>query len=243
MNAPKLGLTRNVVKPAYALFTPDGQVPSVLPGWTDCTPVVQISAALGAGFSQLLIFMDAAGRGAGSTGDETWFFYVVSGKVKLNGSTLPAGGYACAPPDTAYQVRGAAKNTRLLILRKPYEWLEGHRPPPFFTGHTNDVPAAPFLGDPQARLQTLIPDSLAADMAVNVFTYDPGATLPFVETHVMEHGMLFLSGGGVYRLDNDWHPVTEGDALWIAPYCPQWFIASGPNPACYIYYKDVNRLP
>ncbi len=243
MNAPKLGLTRNVVKPSHALLTPDGHVPSVLPGWTDCTPVVQISATLGAGFSQVLVFMDAAGRGASSTGDETWFFYVVSGKLKLNGHSLSAGGYACAPPDSDYQVRGAAKNTRLLIFRKPYEWLEGHAPAPFFTGHVDEAPATPFLGDKHARLQTLIPDSLATDMAVNVFTYDPGATLPFVETHVMEHGMLFLSGGGVYRLDNDWHPVTEGDALWIAPYCPQWFIASGPNPACYIYYKDVNRLP
>ncbi len=80
-------------------------------------------------------------------------------------------------------------------------------------------------------------------MAVNIFTYDPGATLPFVETHVMEHGMLFLSGSGVYRLDADWHPVTAGDAIWIAPYCPQWFIAAGPQPARYIYYKDVNRIP
>ncbi len=243
MNLPQLGLTRNVVKPAYALLTPDGQVAGTLPGWTGCAPIVQISAALGAAFSQLLILMDGAGRGAGSTEDETWFFYVVSGKIKLNGQALPAGGFACAPPDTGYAVRGAAKNTRLLIFRKPYEWLEGQAPAPFFTGHVDDVPGAPFLGDPRARLQTLIPDSLAADMAVNVFTYDPGATLPFVETHVMEHGMLFLSGGGVYRLANDWHPVTAGDALWIAPYCPQWFIASGPNPACYIYYKDVNRLP
>lgn len=243
MNAPKLGLTRNVVKPTYALLTPDGHVPSVLPGWSDCVPVVLISAAMGAGFSQLLISMSAAGRGRGSTGEETWFFYVVSGKARLNGHALTTGGYACAPPETDYALRGLARNTILLIFRKPYAWLEGQKPTAFFTGHANDVTATPFLGDPHARLQTLIPDNLAADMAVNVFTYDPGATLPFVETHVMEHGMLFLSGGGVYRLDNDWHPVTAGDAIWIAPYCPQWFIAAGPEPARYIYYKDVNRLP
>ena len=29
---PKLGLTRNVIRPRYALITPDGLVPSVLPG-------------------------------------------------------------------------------------------------------------------------------------------------------------------------------------------------------------------
>ena len=117
------------------------------------------------------------------------------------------------------------------------------RAPGFFTGNESDVTETPFLGDAHARLKLLIPDTPAADMAVNIFTYDPGATLPFVETHVMEHGMLFLAGSGVYRLDDDWHPVTAGDAIWIAPYCPQWFIAAGPEAARYIYYKNVNRLP
>ena len=60
---PKLGLTRNVIKRTYALITPDGHVASVLPGWTDCTPHILISAALGAGFSQYLIKMDAKSAG------------------------------------------------------------------------------------------------------------------------------------------------------------------------------------
>ena len=42
---PKLGLTRNVIKPNYALITPDGHVPGVLPGWTHCTPVVLLSVS------------------------------------------------------------------------------------------------------------------------------------------------------------------------------------------------------
>ena len=54
---------------------------------------------------------------------------------------------------------------------------------------------------------------------------------------------VVTQSGGVYRLDADWHPVAAGDAIWIAAYCPQWFIAAGPGPARYIYYKDVNRLP
>jgi (S)-ureidoglycine aminohydrolase len=29
----------------------------------------------------------------------------------------------------------------------------------------------------------------------------------------------------------------------MAPYCPQWFVAMGKNPARYLYYKDVNRRP
>jgi len=240
---PKLGLTRNVIKRNYALITPDGHVPGVFPGWTNCTPYVLISAALGAGLTQYLISLDAKGIGTGDTENDEWFVYLVAGKAKVNGAALSEGGFAFLPPQTKYDIRGAAKDSRLLVFRKTYEPLPGQKPPAFFTGNESDVPETPFLGDKHARLKTLIPDSLAADMAVNIFTYDPGATLPFVETHVMEHGMLFLAGGGVYRLDADWHPVTAGDAIWIAPYCPQWFITAGPGPARYIYYKDVNRLP
>ena len=29
---------------------------------------------------------------------------------------------------------------------------------------------------------------------MNTFEFDPGATLPMVESHVMEHGLLFLAG-------------------------------------------------
>lgn len=240
---PKLGLTRNVIKRNYALITPDGHVASVFPGWTNCTPYVLISAVLGAGLSQYLISLNASSVGTGDTGAHEWFVYVVAGKMRVNGKALAEGGFAFLPPMTTYDVRGAAKDSKLLVFRKAYEPLEGQLPPKFFSGNERNVSETAFLGDKHARLKTLIPDSLGADMAVNVFTYDPGATLPFVETHVMEHGMLFLSGGGVYRLDADWHPVTAGDAIWIAPYCPQWFIAAGPGPARYIYYKDVNREP
>jgi (S)-ureidoglycine aminohydrolase len=52
-----------------------------------------------------------------------------------------------------------------------------------------------------------------------------------------------LKGQGIYRLDADWHPVREGDVIWMAPFCPQWFTAMGKTPTSYIYYKDVNRAP
>ena len=35
--------------------------------------------------------------------------------------------------------------------------------------------------------------------------------------------------------------VEKDDVLWIAPFCPQSFYATGDRPARYIYYKDVNR--
>ena len=78
-------------------------------------------------------------------------------------------------------------------------------------------------------------------MAMNIFTFTPGFGLPIVETHVMEHGLLFLQGKGVYLLDGEWMEVETDDFIWMGPYCPQSFYATGPEPAKYIYYKDVNR--
>ena len=239
----KAGSTRTIVTRAYALLAPDGHVASALPGWSQCRTVVLVSAALGARFSQYLITFDTEGRGEGETGQDSWFFFLVEGTATINGATLSRGGFAYVPPGQPYTADGATAGAVLLVFRKRYEPLHVLTPPPFFTGHEHEIAEVPFLGDPHARLKVLIPDGPATDMAVNIFTYDPGATLPFVETHVMEHGMLFLAGGGVYRLDADWHPVATGDAIWIAAYCPQWFIAAGPEPARYIYYKDVNRLP
>lgn len=202
-----------------------------------------VSAALGARFSQYLITFESEGRGEGETGDDSWFFFLVDGAATINGVPLSRGGFAYVPPGQHYLVERTTAGAVLLVFRKQYEPLDVLTAPSFFAGHEHEVAEVAFLGDPHARLKVLIPDDSAADMAVNIFTYDPGATLPFVETHVMEHGILFLAGGGVYRLDGDWHPVAAGDAIWIAAYCPQWFIAAGPDPARYIYYKDVNRLP
>jgi (S)-ureidoglycine aminohydrolase len=57
----------------------------------------------------------------------------------------------------------------------------------------------------------------------------------------MEHGLLMLDGTGVYRLDDDWFPVQAGDVIWMASFCPQWFVAMGKQPARYLYYKDIHR--
>src|SRR5665213_3472149 len=136
---PKPGFTRNVIKRNYALLTPDGHVPSVFPGWTDCSPVVLISAALGAKLSQYLISLDAKSAGTGETENDEWFFYVVAGKLTVNGVALLEGGFAFLPPETKYDVRGSAKDSRLLVFRKTYEPLAGQKPPAFFTGNEKDI--------------------------------------------------------------------------------------------------------
>ncbi len=243
---PLFGQTRDAIRRRYALRTPAGFVPSCLPGWRDVTAIVQISAGMGARFNQLQIDLHKTGEGRGHTGENEFLVYAVQGRCRatLAGAKHPlaAGGFAYVPAGTEYhfnQSRGA----RLLIFEKKYRPLAGCAKPGVLVGQASAIAGRPFLGNKDARLQTLLPEEAGFDMAVNIFTYQPGATLPLVESHIMEHGLLMLAGQGVYRLDSDWHPVQAGDVIWMAPYCPQWFVAMGPAPASYIYYKDVNRAP
>jgi len=48
----------------------------------------------------------------------------------------------------------------------------------------------------------------------------------------MERGMMILRGQAL-SFEADWHPVQAGDAIWAAPYCPQWFVALGKTPASF----------
>jgi (S)-ureidoglycine aminohydrolase len=52
-----------------------------------------------------------------------------------------------------------------------------------------------------------------------------------------------VGGQGVYRLGDSWYPVEENDAIWMASYCPQWFVAMGKTSSRYLYYKDIHRNP
>jgi (S)-ureidoglycine aminohydrolase len=241
------GFTRTVVKSRYALLTPESFVPCHLPGWKNATVIVNISAAMGARFSQYQVTLDRNSRGEGNTGSLEQFVYVVAGKCSCKIGekqiSLRAGSYVFVPPSTDFHYGGATEKTQLLIFEKEYNPVSGTDTPGVLAGHEKKISGRPFLGNKDARLQVLLPDDYAFDLAVNVFTYQPGATLPFVEAHVMEHGLLILNGQGIYRLDDDWHPVKTGDVIWMAPYCPQWFVAMGRTPASYIYYKDVNRAP
>jgi (S)-ureidoglycine aminohydrolase len=243
---PLFGHTRSVVRRNYALLEPSGFVPSPAPGWQNAKPFVVISPAMGARFSQTHLAFEASGVGQGETADDEFCAYIVkgAGRVQLGGKTgaLSAGSFVYVPPATGWSIR-ANRGCEIVIFSRKYLPTPGVSMPGPRIGQAKDVPGQPFLGDPDARLQVLLPDGPAFDMAVNIFTYQPGATLPMVETHIMEHGLVMLSGQGVYRLNDEWHPVRAGDVIWMGPYCPQWFVAMGKEPASYLYYKDVNRPP
>ncbi len=239
------GETRTTVAARHALIAPDGHVPSALPGFAGAIPYFLISPAMGAGLVQLLIRFEAKGSAGFPANDTETAFHVQSGNCKVaigkKMKTLRAGGYGFCPAGETLEFSGAGKGTAVTCFRKTFEPLDGQADPPAIFGHAPDVKGKPFLGNPRALLKTLLPDDLRYDLAMNVFTYEPGATLPFVETHIMEHGLLMLAGQGIYRLENSYYPVTAGDVIWMAPYCPQWFVAMGDTPASYLYYKNVNR--
>jgi (S)-ureidoglycine aminohydrolase len=241
------GFTRSVLKARYALLDPSGFVSSALPGWQKAVCNVVISPAMGARFSQVQVTLEAEGQCLGNTGLNQYFIYLIEGAASIllddRRHRLDTGSFVYLPAGKDVQIKGGSAAARILIFQKEYQPMPGVAKPPPIVGHARDVKGQPFLGNDDARLQVLLPDHPAFDMAVNIFTYAPGATLPFVETHIMEHGLLMLSGQGIYRLENDWHPVRAGDVIWMAPYCPQWFVAMGKTPASYIYYKDVNRDP
>jgi len=236
-------LTRSVVKSNHALICPDGYVNSVIPGWKNCKVTVLINEQMGARFCQTLVTLEENSHLSGTNDASQIFFYVIEGSCQANEQRISKGQYVYFPIGESYDVSDATAGTQLLTFHKVYEELPGYETPGILYGDAANVSATPFLGDPALRLQVLLPDELPFDMAVNIFTYDPGGHLPFVETHIMEHGLIYLQGQGVYMLDHQWYPVKKGDAIWMAPYCQQWFTAMGKEPAVYIYYKNVNRFP
>jgi len=242
------GETRTHVGRRHALIAPDGLVPSLLPGISGAVANVIISPAMGANLTQLLLTFDENGHAEFPAGDVETCAYIMEGGcvADVDGAAsepLQAGGYVFSPAGKRLELSRPAKGTRVTIFQKYYEEVEDVPGPAPVFGNAKDVEGQPFLGDPDARLKTLLPDMPSFDMAVNLFTYQAGARLPFVETHIMEHGLIMLEGEGVYRLENAWYPVKAGDAIWMAPYCPQWFVAMGKGPAAYLYYKDINRSP
>jgi (S)-ureidoglycine aminohydrolase len=240
-------LTRSVVKRNHAVISSDGYVNSTVPGWSNCIVNVIINEQMGAHLCQTLVTCQKDGRLQGTTQQSQIFFYVIHGKSKVtvSGESQPvsSGQFIYVPIHKEYVFEEMTEGTQLLTFHKVYEPLEGHPVPLTIFGDAATVPVSEYLGDPALRMQLLLPDSLSFDMAVNIFTYDPGGHLPFVETHIMEHGLLYLQGQGIYMLDHHWYPIKKGDSIWMAPYCQQWFTAMGKEPAVYIYYKNVNRFP
>ena len=238
---PLPGHTRSSRQPDHLLQTPDTFVRALLPGMNSATAIVHAGPAMGAKFTQYTVEFDAGG--SFDTGESQIFLYVLDGEIAVgvDRQRFTRGGYVYLPPYSGVRVLAPAA-ARVVAIEKPFVPIGSLEPSAFF-GTEKEAVASPLLDDGAIEVRKFIPERIEFDFAVNSMTFAPGARLPMVEMHVMEHGLLMLEGEGVYRLGDRWYNVMAGDFIWMAPYCPQWFGALGKIPSKYLIYKDWNRHP
>src|SRR6266481_1912218 len=105
----------------------------------------------------------------------------------------------------------AGTESSVAVIEKPYRALTSVDPPRLLVSREDAVSSHPLADDPGLQVKCLLPDEMSFDFAVNTMVYQPGVALNMVEMHVMEHGLVMLEGGGIYRLGDSWYPVTAGD--------------------------------
>jgi (S)-ureidoglycine aminohydrolase len=230
----ELGHTRSAHCADHLLQTPDTFVRAPMPQIAGGVGIVHAAPARGARFLLYTAELESGGQLLPVAAQR--FVYV----LECEAGTLAAGDYGYFPAgwDGALTAKAAA---RVAVIEKDYMPLAGVAEPKSFTGSERNVEPTPLGGNRRLQVRCLLPSSMDFDFAVNTMTFEPGASLPMVEIHVMEHGLLMLEGGGIYRLGDRWYPVAAGDFIWMAPYCPQWFGALGERPSKYLIYKDWNR--
>ena len=227
-------------------------VTSSLPFWDDTRLWVLARPLSGFAetFSQYIVEVASGGGSDRPEPDAAaeGVLFVVDGEgdLTLDEQThrLTSGGYAYLPPGARWRLRNdTAAPLRFHWIRKAYEAVDGLAVPEAFVTNERDVAgiSMPGTDDRWVTTRFVDPADLRHDMHVNLVTFQPGAVIPFAETHVMEHGLYVLEGKAVYRLNTDWVEVQEGDFMWLRAFCPQACYAGGPGRFRYLLYKDVNR--
>ncbi|MEJ6403156.1 bifunctional allantoicase/(S)-ureidoglycine aminohydrolase [Yoonia sp. 2307UL14-13] len=246
---------RAIFKDAYAII-PKGTmcdiVTSFLPFWDDTRlwVIARPLSGFAETFSQYIMEVQPGG---GSDTPELdaqaeGVLFVVEGSFTLsvNGKdhVLSEGGYAYLPPASGWTLRNTGDAVaRFHWIRKSYDVVPGLDTPDVIITNENDISPTVMPGTDGKWVTTRFvdPADLRHDMHVTIVTFEPGAVIPFLETHVMEHGLYVLEGKAVYNLNNDWVEVEAGDFMWLRAFCPQACYAGGPGKFRYLLYKDVNR--
>ncbi len=245
---------RAVFTEAYALI-PNGVmrdiVTSYLPNWKEerCWVIARPMSGFSETFSQYIMEVMPGGGSDNPepNPDAEGVLFVVEGQAQVTiagkSHLLKPGGYAYLPPGCKWTLRNRAEApVRFHWIRKRYERVDGLEPPEAFVASDVDEPVIwmPGTKNTWGTTRFVAPTDMRHDMHVNIVTLEPGAVIPFEETHVMEHGLYVLEGKAVYRLNRDWVEVEAGDFMWLRAFCPQACYA-GPERFRYLLYKDVNR--
>lgn len=246
---------RAVFTDAYAVI-PKGTmrdiVTSYLPFWekTRLWILARPLSGFAETFSQYVMEVEPGGGSNAPEPDEQaeGALFVIDGELTVDVAgdvhVLDAGGFGYVPAGSQWTAWNKGSSiVRFHWVRKAYEPVSGLGASDAFFVNERDIEPTP-MPDTDGKWATtrfMDPDDLRHDMHMTIVTFEPGAVIPFAETHVMEHGLYVLTGKAVYRLNQDWVEVEAGDFMWLRAFCPQACYAGGPGEFRYLLYKDVNR--
>eukprot|EP00250_Pteridium_aquilinum_P012275 c20616_g1_i2 orf=154-1098(+) len=239
------GFTRSVYKRDHALITPESQVFTTLPGWLRTTAAYLITPATRSHFTMYIAKMEAnSSSGPPASGTER-FIFVINGDLVLSThfegtQKLSVDSFAYLPPNAKHSLQCDSTAT-VVIFERRYQKVRDENPK-VIVGSTHTQPILETPGEVFV-LRKLLPQSEEYDFNIHVMDFEPGEFLNVKEVHYNQHGLLMLEGCGIYRLGDVWYPVQAGDAIWMAPFVPQWYAALGRTRTRYLLYKDVNRDP
>ncbi len=243
-----LGVTRSALEQAHAVLTPETFVRTALAEWPGTQIVLHIAPVIGtrARFVQFTAQMPAGATARESAHGYQRFAFVLEGEVEVtvNGETrtLKDSDHVYLPAGLSHTLK-ATTDARVAVFEKPYDAVDGVDAPGVHWGNERANPGSAFEGDDHLIARKLLPDEPAFDFMVSTMSFAPGASLPYTEVHYMEHGLLMLEGEGLYKLQQTYYPVTQGDVIWMGAHCPQWYGALGRHWSKYLLYKDMNRHP
>ena len=244
-----------VFKTAYAVI-PKGVmsdiVTSLLPHWdkTRAWIIARPMTGFSETFSQYVMEVEAGGGSTRPEPDQRaqGAIFVIEGAltITLEGAAhdLRAGSFAFLPAGSAWSIQNkSAAVAKFHWVRKAFQPVDGIEPPPAIFTHEDEheIAMMPDTGGAWGTTRFIDPNDVRYDFHLNIVTFQPGGIIPFMETHVMEHGLYVLEGKAVYRLNDDWVEVEAGDFMWLRAFCPQACYAGGPGRFRYLLYKDVNR--
>ncbi|KVH95248.1 Cupin 2, conserved barrel [Cynara cardunculus var. scolymus] len=220
------GFTRSMYRSDHALITPESHVFSPLPDWSNTLGAYLVSPAMGAHFVMYIAKMQEGSKSGLPPKHIERFVFVVQGLVTLT------------------NVSGICQTlmTRLLIYLLTQS----------ISSKVMNLLHLLYLKEGMLTWKIIFPSQLLAPLINSHFLtpperqimdFQPGEFLNVKEVHYNQHGLLLLEGQGIYRLGDSWYPVEAGDAIWMAPFVPQWYAALGKVRTRYLLYKDVNRNP
>ena len=237
---------RAVVKRGYTLLPAEGLCESPLPNYREASVKIVTAPVIGADFTEYLIDFRPGGKTVKPIKEGLeYFLFGLSGKMRLDiekdRQALGTGDFAYIPPNASFLISNESGETSsLILLKRPYRPFEKETPF-FLLKNEATIAGEVYMGLEGVILQKLLPGDPAFDIAMNIFTFQPGTSLPVIETHIMQHGVYMLQGQGLYYLGDRWYQVKGGDFIWMGNFTPQSFYCTGRIPARYIYYKDINR--